>query len=62
LGLTLDLQPALKELKILKDLAPDEANVHFLLGKLHKLLRDKKMAIKHYTIALNLDPKVRPQS
>lgn len=49
---------ALKELRILKDIAPDEANVHFLLGKLYKLLKDKRNAIKHFTDALNLDPKV----
>ena len=50
---------ALEELQILKDLAPNEANVHFLLGKLYKVLQDKHNAIKHFTIALNLDPKVR---
>lgn len=49
---------ALEELEILKDLAPDEANVHFMLGKLYKMMRDKTSAIRHFTIALNLDPKV----
>ena len=49
---------ALVELKSLKDIAPDEANVHYLLGKLYKILRDKGNAIKHFTTALNLDPKV----
>lgn len=49
---------ALAELKILKDMAPDEANVHYLLGKLYKMLHDKANAIKHFTAALNLDPKV----
>ncbi|KAF2201174.1 TPR-like protein [Delitschia confertaspora ATCC 74209] len=48
---------ALKELKILKDLAPDDANVHFLLGRTYKRLRDRTNAIRHFTIALNLDPK-----
>ncbi|KKY25536.1 putative 20s cyclosome subunit (nuc2 cdc27) [Phaeomoniella chlamydospora] len=52
-----DLKAALVELKILKDIAPDEANVHFLLGRLYKMLRDKGNAIKHFTTALNLDPK-----
>lgn len=51
---------ALTELKILKDIAPDEANVHFLLGRVYKLLRQKGNAIKHFTTALNLDPKVGP--
>ncbi|QSL65689.1 hypothetical protein MERGE_003002 [Pneumocystis wakefieldiae] len=46
---------ALKELLFLKDLAPDEANVHFLLGKLYKQLGDKPSAMRHLTVALNLD-------
>jgi len=52
------LEAAQKELEILKNLAPDEATVHFLLGKLYKSLGDNGSAIRHYTIALNLDPKV----
>ncbi|KAL4889208.1 hypothetical protein BDV59DRAFT_187124 [Aspergillus ambiguus] len=52
-----ELKLALAELKILKDMAPDEANVHYLLGKLYKMLHDKANAIKHFTTALNLDPK-----
>ena len=55
-----ELRLALVELKMLKDMAPDEANVHYLLGKLYKMLRDKANAIKHFTSALNLDPKVCP--
>ncbi|KAF2431379.1 protein bima [Tothia fuscella] len=51
-------QAALKELKELKNIAPDESMVHFMLGKLHKMLGDKTSAIRHLTIALNLDPKV----
>ena len=50
---------ALTELEILKDIAPDEANVHFWLGKCYKVLRQKGNSIKHLTIAMNLDPKVR---
>lgn len=53
-----DFKFALAELKVLKDMAPDEANVHYLLGKLYKILHDKANAIKHFTTALNLDPKV----
>ena len=52
------IQPALEELMALKDMVPDEANVHFLLGRVYKLKRDKAEAIKHFTMALNLDPKV----
>jgi len=53
-----DMDTALKELMILKDLAPDEAMVHFLLGRLYKNLGEKGAAVRHFTIALNLDPKV----
>lgn len=49
---------ALVELRVLKDIAPDEANVHFLLGRAYKQLRQKGSAIRHFTMALNLDPKV----
>jgi anaphase-promoting complex subunit 3 len=53
-----ELQVALAELMVLKDLAPDEATVHFLLGRLYKSLKEKGLAVRHFTIALNLDPKV----
>jgi hypothetical protein len=46
------------ELKVLKDVAPDEANVHFLLGRLYKMLRMRGEAVRCFTMALNLDPKV----
>lgn len=49
---------ALVELEILKDIAPDESMVHFMLGRLYKMIGDKTSAIRHLTIALNLDPKV----
>ncbi|KAH8805718.1 hypothetical protein F5884DRAFT_800316 [Xylogone sp. PMI_703] len=52
-----EFEEALNELMVLKDLAPDEAMVHFLLGRLYKCLRDKTSAVRHFTIALNLDPK-----
>ena len=51
---------ALLELRVLKDIAPDEANVHFSLGSVYKRLGQKGEAIRHFTMALNLDPKVRP--
>lgn len=53
-----DPERSLQELKVLKDLAPDEASVHFLLGRVYKALRQKPNAIRHFTQALNLDPKV----
>jgi anaphase-promoting complex subunit 3 len=49
---------ALTELEMLKDIAPDESMVHFMLGRLYKMIGDKTSAIRHLTIALNLDPKV----
>lgn len=48
---------ALVEFDLLQTLAPDEASVHFLLGQLYKAVNKKPLAVKHYTIALNLDPK-----
>lgn len=53
-----EMQIALQELMVLKDMAPDEAMVHFLLGRLYKGMREKGLAVRHFTIALNLDPKV----
>ncbi|EUC38406.1 hypothetical protein COCCADRAFT_83325 [Bipolaris zeicola 26-R-13] len=50
-------QEALKELLYLKDAAPDDPNIHFLLGRCYKKLRDRSSAIRHLTIAMNLDPK-----
>jgi anaphase-promoting complex subunit 3 len=51
---------ALQELLFLKDAAPDYANVHFTLGRVYKKLRNKTDAVRHFTIALNLDPKAQP--
>ncbi|CRK27208.1 hypothetical protein BN1708_018274, partial [Verticillium longisporum] len=39
------LEAAQKELLILKDLAPDEANVHFLLGKMYIRTGEKQSAV-----------------
>ena len=52
-------QDALIELDVLKEIAPDEANVWFLSGRLCKMLGRKSEAVKAFTVALNLDPKVR---
>lgn len=57
-----DMDGAMQELMILKDIAPDAAMVHFQLGKLYKALKNKGSAVKHFTIALNLDPKVKSAS
>ncbi|KAJ4419322.1 anaphase-promoting complex subunit cdc27 [Gnomoniopsis sp. IMI 355080] len=50
-----------QELLVLKDLAPDDARVHFLLGKLYKTQNDKSQAVRHFTQALSLDPKASQQ-
>lgn len=49
---------ALAELLILRDVVPDEPNVWFLMGRLYKILRLKGEAVRAFTMALNLDPKV----
>ncbi|CCF34780.1 tetratricopeptide [Colletotrichum higginsianum] len=46
-----------KELLILKDTAPNEAMVHFLLGKLYRNINEKQMAVRAFSNALALDPK-----
>lgn len=56
------LDEALAELEELKTLVPEEATVHYMLGKCYKMTGRKNLAIRHFTIALNLDPKVRPRN
>ncbi|OLN95639.1 Protein bimA [Colletotrichum chlorophyti] len=51
------MEAAEKELLILKDMAPDEAMVHFLLGKLYRSINEKQMAVRAFSNALALDPK-----
>ena len=48
---------ALAAFEILRDLAPDEASVRFLLGQLYNIQNEKAKAVREFTIALNLDPK-----
>jgi anaphase-promoting complex subunit 3 len=48
---------ALADLHKLVAMAPDEASVHFLIGQIHKTLHNKTLAVREFTIALNLDPK-----
>jgi anaphase-promoting complex subunit 3 len=52
-----DTQASLKDLLLLKDRAPDDANIHFLLGRCYKKTGERAAAIRHLTIAMNLDPK-----
>ena len=55
------IKEALAELVVLKDVAPEEANVWFLMGRLYKMLGGgyRGEAVRCFTVALNLDPKVR---
>jgi anaphase-promoting complex subunit 3 len=52
-----DTAASLKDLLLLKDRAPDDANIHFLLGRCYKRIGERAMAVKHLTVAMNLDPK-----
>lgn len=52
------IEEAEQELVILKDLAPNEGHVHFLLGTLYRSMNERQLAVRHFTIALALDPKV----
>jgi tetratricopeptide (TPR) repeat protein len=47
------------ELDLLKNMEPDDAKVHYLLGRVYKALGERTAALRHFTIAMNLDPKVR---
>jgi anaphase-promoting complex subunit 3 len=55
------VEAAQRELVILKDLAPDESTVHFLLGSLYRSMNERQLAVRHFTIALALDPKAGPK-
>ncbi|PFH61028.1 hypothetical protein XA68_18393 [Ophiocordyceps unilateralis] len=55
------MEAAQRELMVLKDLAPEEATVHFLLGTLYKKTNEKQLSVRHFTIALSLDPKAAPK-
>ncbi|KAL7416080.1 hypothetical protein BDY24DRAFT_337601 [Mrakia frigida] len=52
------IQPALSALQTLVLKAPNEFNIHFLLGKLYKLTDDPANAMKSFAHALDLDPKM----
>ncbi|KAL6940302.1 hypothetical protein ACO0QE_004200 [Hanseniaspora vineae] len=48
---------ALEGFEHLKNMQPNEPTVHFLLGKLYKIVGKEKKAFLEFTIAMNLDPK-----
>ncbi|KAK3253653.1 Cell division cycle protein 27 [Cymbomonas tetramitiformis] len=49
-------EEALAELEILKDFAPREASVFFLMGKIYKKLDRTKQAMLNFSTALDLKP------
>lgn len=46
------------DLTELRDLAPDEANVPYVLGKVYRRMGRKVEATRAYTCARDLDPKL----
>ena len=52
-----DTAASLKDLLLLKDRVPDDANIHFLLGRCYKRIGERANAVRCLTIAMNLDPK-----
>ena len=58
--MTLQLYPdAMTELNQLVHLAPEEANVWYMLGRCHKAMGNRSETVKCFTTSLNLDAKVR---
>lgn len=51
-------EEALAELEMLREVAAEEANVWFLLGKCYRALGDRGEGLRCFTYALNLDGKV----
>ncbi|XP_028175323.1 cell division cycle protein 27 homolog [Ostrinia furnacalis] len=50
-------QDALADLHYLKDIAPRESLVYYLLGKVHNKLGNTHLALMHFSWATDLDPK-----
>lgn len=48
---------ALKELEELKEIAPKESSIHYLIGRVHKILGNTDQALMHFSWATDLDPK-----
>src|SRR4051812_7920552 len=53
-----DVDGALAELRILKNLAPARAEIHIMLGRLYSKKLDKTSALQCYVTALALNPSV----
>ncbi|KAK5170300.1 anaphase-promoting complex subunit cdc27 [Saxophila tyrrhenica] len=55
-----EFHEARDELEVLREQAPEEANVWFLLGKCCRALNDRGEGLRCFTYALNLDGKAAP--
>jgi len=51
-----DVRNCLVELAILRDLGPDRADVHLLLGWSYAMNSEKDLALQNFMVALALDP------
>lgn len=51
-----DAEQALAEYLVVKDAQPADANVHLHIGQAYKRLRNKREAIRYFTICMTLDP------
>ena len=52
------MQTAIRDLVRLRDIAPDESNVAFMLGKVYRMLGEHAKATQQFVIAQELDPKL----
>jgi anaphase-promoting complex subunit 3 len=52
-----NVQEAVQELELLRQQTPKEAAIHKLLGRLYKRRGETALALQHFTIAGDLDPK-----
>mmetsp|Transcript_23768 Transcript_23768/g.35092 ORF Transcript_23768/g.35092 Transcript_23768/m.35092 type:complete len:787 (-) Transcript_23768:511-2871(-) len=50
-------EEALRELRLVNDAAPREAQIHFAMGRLHQRLGRPQKAMRYFLDALDLDPK-----
>lgn len=50
-------EEALEVFMKLAQLVPRETPIHIMIGKCHKILNNKEMALRSFNRALDLDPK-----
>jgi len=52
-----NLEESLKDLEIVRDLAPTEAKTYSLIGQIYHKIGRVNEAIRYFNIAVDLDPK-----